>query len=457
MAHSKRGTGPVIVCLALIAASLLVLFQPLSVGENDALALCILVISLWASGVIPESVTALLFFTLAMWFHIAPASVIFSGFQSGALWLIVGGLIVGAAIKSTGLGERIARRLSRAFGDSYGGVIMGVVLVGTALGFVMPSSLGRAVLLMPIALSLADKYGFAPGRAGRTGIVLAAALGSHVATFAVLPANVPNMVFAGAAEMAYGYVPSYGRYLLLHFPVLGAVKTLFLIGLIVWLWPDRPVPLRHEDSPPLTRAQIWLSIILVVALCLWASDFWHHISPAWISMAAAVLLLLPKIGLIDRATLNRDINFTSLFYIGGVLGMGALVSQSGLGRDLGQVLTKILPLAPNQNMLNFADLALIGSVIALLTTVTGVPAVLTPLAGGLANATGLPLETVLMSEVLGFSNPILPYESPPLVVAMQLGQEPMKQAIKLCLWLGAITLLLLFPLDYLWWRLLGWI
>ena len=65
--------------------------------------------------------------------------------------------------------------------------------------------------------------------------------------------------------------------------------------------------------------------------------------------------------------------------------------------------------------------------------------------------------SVLMSEVLGFSNPILPYESPPLVVALQLGGEPTAAAVKLCLAMGAVTLLLLYPLDYMWWRLLGWI
>jgi len=40
---------------------------------------------------------------------------------------------------------------------------------------------------------------------------------------------------------------------------------------------------------------------------------------------------------------------------------------------------------------------------------------------------------------------------------MQLGGVPMRQGNKLCLWLLAVTVLLLLPLDYLWWRLLGWL
>lgn len=453
----RWSTAPVFAALACLGALSVAALRPLPDGENGALALCVLSIGLWATGVLPEAATALIFFTIAMLAKLAPATVIFSGFASGALWLIMGGLVMGVAIKSTGLGDRIARGLSASFGSSYWGVVAGVVVVGTALGFVMPSSMGRAVLLMPITLSLADRYGFAPGSKGRIGLVLAAALGSHVSTFSVLPANVPNMVWAGAAETIYGYVPSYGRYLLLHFPVLGFLKTLLLIPLIVLFWPDRPQPLQPIRLPPMSGREKWLAVVLLVALGFWATDFLHHISPAWVSMAAAVVLLLPGIGLVDRQAFAKEVNYTSLFYIGGILGMGALVSQSGVGKELGDLVSSVIPLHPDQPAGDFARLGVIATLMALLTTVTGVPAVLTPLAASWAQAAGLPLETVLNTEVMGFSNPILPYESPPLVVAMQLGGESMGHAVKLCLWLGAATILLLFPLDYFWWRLLGFI
>ena len=78
-------------------------------------------------------------------------------------------------------------------------------------------------------------------------------------------------------------------------------------------------------------------------------------------------------------------------------------------------------------------------------------------AGQMAEASGLSVEAVLMSQVLGFSNPILPYQSAPMVVAMQLGGERLGPAQTLCLWLAGITIFVLLPLDFLWWRLLGWI
>src|SRR5271165_1523140 len=95
----KVSIGQIAVALAAIAAALVLLLQPLPAAENGPLALCLMAISLWATGALPEAVTALAFFTLAMLFKLAPPTVIFGGFASGALWLIMGGLVMGVAIK----------------------------------------------------------------------------------------------------------------------------------------------------------------------------------------------------------------------------------------------------------------------------------------------------------------------------------------------------------------------
>ena len=446
-----------IALLAVAGAGLVLILAPLPPAETKALALVMAGIGLWATGAVPEHVTALAFFTVAMLTQVAPPRIIFGGFESAALWLIFGGLVMGVAVRSTGLGERIAHSLSRLFGTSYWGVIGGVTLVGVALGFVMPSSMGRAVLLMPIVLALADRFGFAPGSRGKTGVVVAAAFGCHVPTFSILPANLPNIVLVGSAETLYHYTPTYGTYLLLHFPVLGLLKTLLMVPLIVWMWPDTPRAPEPRPYSEMSRDERWLALLVTAAVVLWALDFVHHISPAWISMAVAVVLLWPGIGLIQGTAFNREINYGSLFYVGGIMGLGALVGDSGLGSRLASAILSVVPLTPDHPAWNYAGLATVSTLVGTVTTLPGVPAVLTPLAAQMSQASGLPLDSVLMSQVLGFSNPLLPYESAPLVVAMQLGGERLASAQKLCLILAAATLIGLLPLNYLWWRLLGWI
>lgn len=445
--------------IAVILGAAILVIDPLPGTEGRVLGLAVAFIGLWATAAIPEPMTAVFFFTAAMLLKAAPAPVVFGGFSSAALWLVFGGLVVGLAVRSTGLGERIATHLARAFGSSYWGVVAGVTLVGVALGFLMPSSMGRAVLLMPIAVRLAGRYGFEPGSNGHTGVVLAAAFGCHVPTFSILPANLPNLVLVGAAETLWHYSPSYGEYFLLHFPVLGLLKTAIMVPLIVRLWPDTPRPQAAADGPdgPMTRQEWQLSLLLAGALALWVTDFVHHVSPAWVSMLAGALLLLPGVGLVGRKAFAEQINYGPMMYVAGIMGLGAVVSQSGLGARLAGAILDVLPLAPGHDATNFAALSVLSTVVAMATTLPGSPAVLTSMAGQLADASGLSIPAVLMSQVLGFSNPILPYQSAPMVVAMQLGGERMGPAQTLCLWLAAITILVLLPLDFLWWRLLGWI
>ena len=65
------------------------------------------------------------------------------------------------------------------------------------------------------------------------------------------------------------------------------------------------------------------------------------------------------------------------------------------------------------------------------------------------------IATVLMIQVVGFSSVILPYQAAPVVIGMQMGGVSMGQGAKLTLVLTFLTVVLLVPLNYLWWLALG--
>jgi di/tricarboxylate transporter len=192
-------------------------------------------------------------------------------------------------------------------------------------------------------------------------------------------------------------------------------------------------------------------------LLLFATDFIHGISPAWVSLGTGLLCFLPPLGLVTPADFSARINVVMLIYIAGILGLGAVVADSGLSAAVSERLLAWANLTPGHNVGNVATLSAIGAGLAALTTATGVPAVLTPLAQEFASASGLPLLTVLMLQVVPFSTVFLPFESPPIMVALHLGGVGVRPANKLCLALAAVTVLVLLPLDYLWWRLLGYL
>jgi anion transporter len=423
-----------------------------------AAALVVIAIGLWASAILPEHVTALLFFLGAMLLRVAPAAVIFSGFASPAWWLVLGGLLIGIAVEQTGLGRRLADRLLQRNTAGYRGALAGIIGVCLVLGFLMPSAIGRTVLLIPITLALADQLGFEPGSNGRIGLVVAVAFGCYTPTFTILTANVPNMILLGSASTLYGHAPGYGEYLLLHFPVLGLLKAGVMVFLIERLFPDRP---RREAKAParpgrMTPRELLLALVLLITLALWMTDFLHHISPGWIALGAGIFCLLPGTRILPRSVFNDQLNFAPLIFVAGVLGMGALVAHSGLGELLTSGLLAVLPLHHGAALQNLV--ALMGGAMLLgpVTTTVGVPALLTPMAAKLAALTGLPLRAVLMSQIPGISTTLLPYQAAPLVVAFGIAEVPLGRALRFFFALAAVTILLLLPLDLVWWHLLGW-
>ena len=425
-------------------------------GMMRAAGLVVFAIGLWTTGVVAEHLTALAFFLAAMLSAVAPASVVFSAFHSTALWLVFGGLVISVAVRRSGLGERLAALLARRMGPSYLGVIGGIVAIGTGLAFLMPSTTGRVLVLVPVVVALAGRLGFAPGSQGHTGMVMAATLGTMVAGFGVLPANVPNIVLMGASETLHGISLVYGKYLLLHFPISSALKAVALTGLICLLFSDQP---RRSEAPVAVAAPDnaigRLSLILAAALALWATDFIHHVSPAWIALGAALLCMLPRVGVLPASAFNGEINYSSLFYVAGILGLGAVVAHSGLGDELARAVVETVGFVPGATGRNFAAMVLVTMAVALVATNPGVPAVMTPLAPAISEASGMGLETVLMSQVVGFSIFLLPYQTPPVVVGLHLGGVPVHRAIKVTLLLAAVSLIVLLPLNYLWWAMIG--
>ncbi|MHA1002719.1 SLC13 family permease [Leclercia pneumoniae] len=413
-------------------------------------------IVLWATSLLPEFITALLFFTAAMTAKIAPPEVIFGGFASSAFWLVFSGFVLGVAIRKTGLADRAARALSTKLTDSWMLMVASVVLLSYALAFVMPSNMGRIALLMPIVAAMAKRAGIADGSRAWFGLALAVGFGTFQLSATILPANVPNLVMSGAAEGSYGIHLNYVPYLLLHTPVLGILKGVILIGLICWLFPGAPKPPQDlAPSEPMGRDEKRLAWLLAAVLVMWVSESWHGIGPAWTGLAAAVIVMLPRVGFITGEEFSAGVNMRTCIYVAGILGLAITVTQTGIGNAVGEALLQVMPLDKESPFTSFLALTGITTALNFIMTANGVPALYTTLAQSFSDATGFPLLSVIMIQVLGYSTPLLPYQASPIVVAMGLGKVPAKAGLLLCIALALATWLILLPLDYLWFSLLG--
>ena len=414
-------------------------------------------ILLWASARLPEYLTALLFFAAATLLNIAPTSTIFSGFASSAFWLVLSGFVLGAAIRKVGLAQRWANYLVVPLSQSWPRMVAGTLVLTYLLALVMPSNMGRIALLMPVVLAMGERAGIKAGSRGSIGLALAVGFGTFQLSASILPANVPNLVLSGAAENAYQIHLQWLPWWLLHMPVVGIGKGMILAASILFLFRAQPQPVRHRDQlEPLSRSEWRLMGLLAITLLLWMTDSLHGLPAAWIGLAAACICLLPRIGFLSSDDFASGVNFRTCIYIAGILGVATVVVDSGLGRLIADLLLSVLPLQDHASFGNFAVLNALVSLLNFVLTANGVPAMVTPIAQELANASGYSLMSVVMMQVFAYATPLLPYQASPVVVAMGLGNVPAKAGLQLCVLVFIFSVLLLLPLDYLWFRLLGY-
>ena len=126
-----------------------------------------LAIFCFATRILPEIVTAFLCFLAFLLLHLAPPEVIFSGFATGGTWLMISGLIIGTSITQTGLGQQIAARIFARTGTSYSRTVLLLAVSGFLLGLLVPSTMPRMIVMIPVAVSLAAAMDMPIGSRGQ--------------------------------------------------------------------------------------------------------------------------------------------------------------------------------------------------------------------------------------------------------------------------------------------------
>ena len=413
-------------------------------------------IAMWATGVIPVQITALVMFLAAVVLNVAPPEVVFSGFHSTAVWLVFGGIVLSLSAQRSGLATRIVQTLITHLPPRYFGMAAGIAVAGMLLGFFMPAASGRAVLVAPLAVALADSLGFAEHGRPRFGLVIAAGWGTTIPMFGVLPANVVNMAFAGASESIYGIDYTYFSYMLLNFPVTALLGIPIMAALITLIFgAPFDAPQQRAQRVSMSRGEGRLMSILLLALVLWATDSLHGVSPGWVALGAALLCVTPGIGVVSHSIFANEVNYSSWFFVAGVIGVGAIANFSGLGTELGLLVLDIVPLTRDGGIVTFYELFAIGGAVSLVTTSPAAAPIMTALGDVIAGASGWPLKSVLLAQVPTWMIYALPHQAPPVAITMALGGVPLSAAVRVLVPYFLIGIAVLLPLQYFWGHAIG--
>ncbi|MFQ5913541.1 MAG: SLC13 family permease [Nitrospinota bacterium] len=437
--------------------------EGLSAEGHKALSLALFAIPFFLAETIPVGLTGLILLLLFVLLGVVSPGVAFSGFTTPAFWLVFSAFLLGGGMLRTGLARRMAFVFIRALGNRFDRVLMGFCVLGFLLTFGVPSANARVALLIPIALEIGSAFGLELRSRGCAALVLATTMSAFFPGFAVLTANVPNLVHVAVVESVSGASLSYGQWAYLHLPVLGLVRVaLIFLTIRIFLWPKEILTLQSGlrvagSEGPLSLEERKMIGLLCVAVGLWVTDFLHGLKPAWVGLGAAVATLLPGIGVLKEKDMGRHLNLPFLIYLASIFGLGTTLAATGVSQWAGEIIFRVVPLAEMGDALQVAVLAVITLLLGILTTHPAIPAVLTPIVITYAAAEGLDVNRLLMAEILGFSISFFPYQTPPMVTAQGFGAFSGQQALRVQVPFAFLSLVVVIPLTILYWKAIAFL
>jgi di/tricarboxylate transporter len=218
----------------------------------------------------------------------------------------------------------------------------------------------------------------------------------------------------------------------------------------------RAMRLARARLGPLSAAEKRTLAWVALALLLWVTEAWHHLTPAWVAIAVAVGLALPVVGDVLRpADFTSGINWPILMFLAGALAIGTVCTETGVAQWIARVL---LPPVPPANAYVFA--LLIGGVTIASHLVLGSAlAVMSIVAPSMvAYATGVGWNA-LFPALLVYTAVQMHYLLPFQHVTILLGAGPTgrygsHETLRYGLPLTALIVLVLL-LEVAWWQLIG--
>ena len=308
-------------------------------------AVALLMTIWWTTEALPLPVTVLVPIIMFPLLGISSVFDTASPYADPILFLLLGGFIIGAAMQRWLLHKRIGL-LAILFIGSTPNRLIGGFMLGTALLSMWVSNSATAIMMLPVAVSIAalfDRQDPAARVAHRNfgvALMLAVAYGASIGGLGTLIGTPPNAVLAAYMAREHGVTIGFAQWMALALPLV----LVMLIGtwiILVRVYPvegyiganaEQLVRTELKDMGELTSADRRVASIFVVTALAWVlrpvySGLVPGLDDSQIAILSAVsLFLLPStatVGMIFLTELTSNTASAATFLpIGAALAVG---------------------------------------------------------------------------------------------------------------------------------------
>lgn len=466
-----------------IAIALIVYFIPipeasLSRGGHITLALTLMTVVFWAFQVMQPAFTSGIFAALLIIFGVIPAvpatetaagisaqvataSVVFKSWTGSTMWLIVGAYLIATAVKTSGLGERIAYNYLLRFVRSYKSIIIGIFVLTLVLSLLIPHPWPRALLIMSVMAVIIQSSNVPKSDAIKIG-------------FTVFAASVPvSLVFltgdAVINPLAANYAPqgvNFVQWLTYMGPPAAVASILTVILILVLFKPTQEITINKDEVRQkiasigkMTGVEIRAAVWLVIAIVLWMTDSVHGIDIGWVTLIVAMGMALPVVGILkpkDWAAVPVQV----LVFLTAAIAIGTVGGATGMNAYLAGALQGLFSEPVLGNMFLFALVTTVVAVILhmLLGSVIAVMGVAIPTILAITSAQGMdPLVPTFIVYMAIASHYVFPFQHLNILVGAseETGGYSQKETIKLGLPLVIVVFVVTVGIMIPWFAVTG--
>jgi anion transporter len=476
--------------LAAIAALVVILLLPtpagLPVAGHHMLAILAFAVILWMTEAVDYAVSAILIAALmAFLLGLAPdvakptallgtsraLGIAFSGFANTALVLVAAALFLAAAMTATGLDKRIALNILSRVGIETRNVVIGTILVGFVIAFMVPSTTARVACLVPITLGIIAAFGVDKRGAFASMLMITTVQTASIWNVGIKTAAAQNMVAIGFIEKTFGRTITWGEWLMAAAP-FGVLMSIALYFVMTRMMPPevKQVPggldgVRKSlaELGPMKTSEKKLLALTLILIGFWATEgVLHKFDTSTTTITAVALMFMPGIGIMTWKEAQPKIPWGTIILFGVGISLGTALLQTQAATWLANIVVTEFGLKNATALFILATMSLflvvihLGFASATALASAMIPIVIAVLKGVSTPGINIIGMTMLLQFVVSFGF-ILVVNAPQNMVAYGTDTFQARDFVRTGLVLTVIALALVMLLGTTYWRWLGYV
>jgi sodium-dependent dicarboxylate transporter 2/3/5 len=402
----------------------------------------------WATEALPLGATSILPVLLFPVLGLADIETTARAYGSSIMFLLLGASLVAVALERAQLHRRLAYHLLALAGGEPRRIVLGL-MIATAFISMWVSNLGTALMMLPVALGLADCVektgaGERDTRHFSYCLVLGVGYAATIGGMATVVGTPTNGLVAGVVERSTGVPVSFAAWAAFGVPLMVVLVPLAWLLLTRSVFPFKiaaDVRLRESmlaamaPNGPMNSAEKRVLTVFVLLAVAWTTALWWRSFPALAALsdaslavaAAIVLFLLPAGGdrsepLLVPADLRRA-PWEVLLLLGGSFALSNAMDTSGLAKHLVDALKGLTSIPLPAMVLAVVAIMIVWTEVATNASAT---ATMAPALATLGVAAGIEPALLMLPAALAAScGYMLPIGTPANTAAYATGRVPL--------------------------------